>query len=67
MAESNCIAPGTKVINKHDTEPGTIVKGITFDPATGECTEYEIRTAYGIEQWQRRDFFLDKKSDKTDR
>jgi len=61
MTTPKCIPPGTKVINKHDTEPGTIVKGLTFDPVTGECTEYEIRTAYGIERWHRRDFVIDRK------
>jgi hypothetical protein len=48
----------TKVLLTTDGEPGTILNGITFDPATGEWTEYEVQTARGIERWYRRDFVL---------
>ena len=36
---------GTKVVNTDDGEPGTIVNAFTFDPQTGEWTEYEVETA----------------------
>jgi len=67
MTTPNCIPRGTKILNRDDAEPGTIVTGLTFDPVTGECTEYEIRTAYGIERWQRRDFVLTDKVDRNDK
>jgi hypothetical protein len=51
--------PGeTRVLNVHDGEAGTILNGFTFDPNTGEWTEYEVVTQYGIERWQRSDFIL---------
>jgi hypothetical protein len=54
----NAIPGGTKVLNTNDAEPGTIMNGFTFDRATGEWTEYEVETAYGVERWQRTDFVL---------
>ena len=51
--------PGeTKVLNVQDGEAGTILNGFTFRPSTGEWTEYEVVTQYGIERWQRSDFIL---------
>lgn len=48
----------TKMLNTSDGEPGSILNGFTWDTATGEWTEYEVVTQYGIERWQRRDFVL---------
>ena len=48
----------TRVLNTNDGEPGTILNGFTYDPATGEWTEYEVVTQHGIERWQRSDFIL---------
>ena len=55
MQES--IPNGTRVLNTNDGEPGTIMNGFAWDK-TGEWTEYEVETAYGIERWQRSDFVL---------
>ena len=49
---------GTPVLNTNDGEPGTIVNGFAFDRQTGDWTEYEVETAYGIEVWQTSDFIL---------
>lgn len=49
---------GTKVLNTEDGEVGSVINGFAFDRATGEWTEYEIATAYGIERWSRGDFVL---------
>jgi hypothetical protein len=49
---------GTKVLNTEDGEPGTILNEFTWNPQTGEWTEYEVETAYGIERWQRSQFVL---------
>jgi len=48
----------TRVLHTNNGEPGTILNGFTFDPSTGEWTEYEVVTQYGIERWQRSDFIL---------
>jgi len=40
----------TRVLNTNDGEPGTILNGFTYDPSTGEWTEYEVVTQYGIER-----------------
>lgn len=48
----------TKVLNTNDAEPGTIHSAVAYDAATGEWTEYEVVTAYGIERWQRSAFVL---------
>jgi hypothetical protein len=48
---------GTRVLNTNDAEPGTILNGFSFDPATG-WVEYEVETKYGIERWMRTDFIL---------
>ena len=48
----------TRVLNTNDGEPGTILNGFTCDPSTGEWTEYEVVTQYGIERWQRDEFVL---------
>ena len=58
MTTQNYIPNGTKVLNTNDGEPGTIMNGFTFDRSTGEWTEYEVETAYGVERWQRTDFVL---------
>ena len=52
------IPNGTVVLNVNDGERGTIMNGFTWDRCTGEWTEYEVETAYGIEVWQRDDFVL---------
>jgi len=54
----SAIPTETKVVNTTDGETGSILNGITFDPAMGEWTEYEVQTARGVERWQRRDFVL---------
>ena len=51
------LANGTRVLNTNDGEPGTIMNGFAFDPATGWC-EYEVETQYGIERWMRSDFIV---------
>ena len=48
---------GTRVLNTTDGEPGIIMNGFSFDPATG-WYEYEVETAYGVERWLRSDFVL---------
>ncbi len=48
---------GTRVLNTNDGEPGSILGGFAYDPASG-WTEYEVATRYGIERWLRRDFVL---------
>ena len=48
---------GTRVLNTNDGEPGTILNGFSFDPATG-WYEYEVVTHYGVERWLRTDFVL---------
>jgi hypothetical protein len=48
---------GARVLNTNDGEPGTILNGFSFDPATG-WFEYEVETQYGIERWLRSDFVL---------
>jgi hypothetical protein len=57
-ATNKHLPAGTKVLNTDDGEPGTILNGFTFNQATGEWTEYEVETAYGIERWERRKFVL---------
>ena len=52
------IMNGTKVLNTNDAEQGTIHSAVAYAPATGEWTEYEVVTTYGIERWQRSDFVL---------
>ena len=49
---------GTKVLNTDDGEVGSVLNGFAYDPATGEWTEYEVATKYGIEQWERSKFLL---------
>jgi hypothetical protein len=58
VTTQNYIPNGTKILNTNDGEPGTILNGFAFDRATGEWTEYEVETAYGIDRWQRSDFVL---------
>lgn len=48
---------GTRVLNTNDGEPGAILNGFAFDPATG-WFEYEVETKYGVERWLRTDFVL---------
>ena len=48
---------GTRVLNTTDGEPGSIMNGFSFDPATG-WYEYEVETQHGIERWLRSDFLL---------
>jgi hypothetical protein len=48
---------GTRVLNTHDGEPGTIVNGFAFDSQAG-WIEYEVATRYGVERWLRTDFVL---------
>ena len=48
---------GTRVLNTTDGEPGSIMNGFAFDPATG-WYEYEVETQYGIERWLRSEFLL---------
>lgn len=48
----------TRVLKIDDGEPGTILNGFAFDPGTGEWTEYEVVTQYGIERWKREEFVL---------
>ena len=48
----------TRVLNTADGETGTIMNGFTYDPATGEWTEYEVATDYGVERWKREDFIV---------
>jgi len=48
----------TRVLNTNDGEPRTILNGFTYDPSTGEWTEYEVVTQYGIERWKRDEFVL---------
>jgi len=48
----------TRVLNTNDGEVGMILNGFTFDPGTGQWTEYEVVTAQGIERWQRSDFIV---------
>lgn len=56
--ESNdYLANGTRVLNTTDGEPGSIMNGFSFDPATG-WYEYEVETQYGVERWLRSDFVL---------
>ena len=45
----------TRVLKTSDGEPGSILGGFAFDPASG-WTEYEVATQYGIERWLRTDF-----------
>jgi len=54
---SEYLPNGTRVLNTNDGEPGSIMNGFAFDPATG-WTEYEVETKYGIEVWARTDFIL---------
>lgn len=58
MTAQPAIPGGTSVLNTSDGEPGWIMNGFTYDAETGEWTEYEVETAYGVERWQRRDFIL---------
>ena len=56
--QTNTYLPnGTRVLNTSDGEPGSIMNGFSFDPATG-WYEYEVETQYGIERWLRSDFIL---------
>jgi hypothetical protein len=55
--ETDALPGGTRVLNTSDGEPGTIVNGFAFDPATG-WVEYEVETRYGIERWRHSDFIL---------
>jgi len=55
----------TRVLNTYDGEPGSILNGFTFDPSTGEWTEYEVVTQFGIERWQRSDFILFSEMEET--
>ncbi len=56
-ATNDHLPTGTRVLNMNDAEPGTILNGFAFDPATG-WTEYEVETKYGTERWLRSDFVL---------
>ena len=47
----------TRVLKTSDGEPGSILGGFAFDPASG-WTEYEVATRYGIERWMRSDMIL---------
>ena len=49
---------GTPVLYTADGEPGTIVNGYAFDLETGEWTEYEVETAYGIEVLASSDLII---------
>jgi hypothetical protein len=46
---------GTRVLNTSDGEPGTVLNGVARNTATGEWTEYEVETRYGIETWATAD------------
>ena len=48
---------GTRVLNTKDGDPGRIINGFSFDPATG-WYEYGVETKYGIKRWMRGDFVL---------
>ena len=48
---------GTRVLNTTDGEPGAIMNGFSYDPATG-WYEYEVETQYGVERWLRTDMVL---------
>lgn len=48
---------GTKVLNTGDGEVGSVLNGFAYDH-TGEWTEYEVVTQYGIERWERTQFIL---------
>jgi hypothetical protein len=48
---------GTRVLNTHDGEPGTIMNGFTTDE-NGHWIEYEVETAEGVERWHREAFIL---------
>jgi hypothetical protein len=56
----------TRVINTEDGESGVILDGFTWEPSTGEWTEYEVVTQYGIERWKRDDFVLASDLQNTD-
>ena len=47
----------TPVLKITDGEPGSILGGFAFDPASG-WTEYEVATRDGIERWDRTEFML---------
>ena len=47
----------TRVLKTTDGEPGLILGGFAFDPASG-WTEYEVATRYGIERWLRTEFVV---------
>lgn len=55
--EHEHLETGTRVLNTNDGEPGVILNGFAFDPATG-WTEYEVETSHGIERWQRADIAM---------
>lgn len=65
-ATNNHLPAGTKVLNTDDGEPGTILNGFTWIPQTGEWTEYEVETAYGIERWERRKFIVTSEIENVD-
>ena len=52
------IPGGTRVLNINDGEPGHIMNGYAWIPATGEWTEYQVETRDAIEVWKRSDFIL---------
>ncbi len=62
----DALPAGVRVLNTNDGEPGRILGGLAFDPTTGEWTEYEVETQYGIERWQRSDFVLFSEIEQSD-
>jgi len=54
MTMTSYLPTETRVLNTRDGEPGSILGGFAYDPASG-WTEYEVATRYGIERWRRSD------------
>jgi hypothetical protein len=55
--DATYVPAGTRVLNTTDGEPGTILNGSATD-GQGRWCEYEVETAYGIENWDREQFVL---------
>jgi hypothetical protein len=55
--EYEYLPTGTGVLNTNDGQPGVIMNGFAYNPATG-WTGYEVETQHGIERWQRADIVL---------
>ena len=51
---ANALPSGTRVLDTHDGEPGTVLGGYAWNAS--EWTEYEVETAHAIEIWKRADF-----------